>query len=166
MSDTAATQLPSVQPERLDVSEAAAATVVTEMGRRFQSGDVQGASALMYPEIRVNQPESLPPGGWHEGPAGMAAMNAVASRHWDRAIVNPLVFGDATRAVQLTTQTWTAKETGRSATVDVVEVFTVVGGTIREIRVFQQDTYLLLSLLEPTADAAPISGRSRPPARP
>ncbi|MDT3441405.1 MULTISPECIES: nuclear transport factor 2 family protein [unclassified Pseudofrankia] len=141
------TDEPEPEPERVDVSAADAATVVTEMARRFQSGDVEGAFTLMYPEIRVQQPESLPHGGWHEGPAGMAAMNAEAGRHWDRTITNPLVFGDATRAVQLTTQTWTAKATGRSATVDVIEVFTVLGGTIREIRVFQQDTHLLLSLL-------------------
>jgi hypothetical protein len=52
------------------------------------------------------------------------------------------------RAVQLTTQTWTAKAGGRSTTVDVVELFTVADGLVREIRVFQQDTHLLLATLE------------------
>jgi uncharacterized protein len=51
--------------------------------------------------------------------------------------------------VQVTTQTWTAKRTGRSATVDVVELFSFAGGLISEIRVFQQDTYLLLATLDP-----------------
>jgi hypothetical protein len=49
--------------------------------------------------------------------------------------------------VQLTTQTWTSKATGRAATVDVAEFFAVSEGTIREIRVFQQDTALLLATL-------------------
>jgi ketosteroid isomerase-like protein len=128
--------------------ETEAVAVINEMARRFQSGDVAGAFGLMHPEIRVQQPESLPHGGWHTGQAGMAAMNAEAGQHWDRAIVSPLVFGQGGKAVQVTTQTWTAKTTGRSATVDVVELFTVADGTIREIRVFQQDVHLLLSTLQ------------------
>jgi hypothetical protein len=50
--------------------------------------------------------------------------------------------------VQVTTQTWTALSSGRSATVDVVELFGFTDGLISEIRVFQQDTHLLLGLLD------------------
>ena len=50
--------------------------------------------------------------------------------------------------VQVTTQTWTARATGRSATVDVVELFRVADGRIAEIRVFQQDTAALLATLD------------------
>jgi len=49
--------------------------------------------------------------------------------------------------VQVTTQTWTARASGRSATVDVVELFSISGGLVSEIRVFQQDTHLLLETL-------------------
>ena len=49
--------------------------------------------------------------------------------------------------MQLTTQTWTSKDTGRRATVDVVELFTIDGGVVTEIRVFQQDTHVLLATL-------------------
>jgi uncharacterized protein len=51
--------------------------------------------------------------------------------------------------VQVTTQTWTAKATGRSATVDVVELFACAGGLITAIRVFPQDTARLLGTLDP-----------------
>ena len=37
----------------------------------------------------------------------------------------------------------------RSATVDVVELFAFRDGLVSEIRVFQQDTHLLLGTLEP-----------------
>ncbi|MBL7488224.1 nuclear transport factor 2 family protein [Frankia sp. AgB1.9] len=130
------------------VDSADAVAVVKEMARRFQSGDFAGARALMHPEIRVQQPASLPHGGWHTGQDGMAAMNVEAGAHWDRAIVDPRITGSGATAVQITTQTWTAKATGRVATVDVVELFTVADGTIREIRVFQQDTHLLLGTLD------------------
>jgi ketosteroid isomerase-like protein len=127
------------------------ADLVAEMARRFQAGDVDGAFALLHPDFRIQQPASLPHGGWHEGRAGMTAMGARFAEHWDRTIADArVVGGDDGSAVQVTTQTWTAKRTGRSATVDVVELFAVRDGQIVEIRVFQQDTHLLLATLDST----------------
>jgi ketosteroid isomerase-like protein len=122
--------------------------LVDELARRFGAGDREGALALFHPEVRIQQPASLPHGGWHHGRDGMDAMGAAFARHWDRTIAGPRVFGDDETVVQVTTQTWTAKETGRAATVDVVELFTFADGLIAEIRVFQQDTHLLLQTLE------------------
>lgn len=122
--------------------------VVEELARRFQAGDTQGAMSLYHPGIRIQQPASLPHGGWHEGLEGMGAMAASFAEHWDRAIADARRFGSADQVVQVTTQTWTAKATGRSATVDVVELFQVADGCITEIRVFQQDTHALLETLQ------------------
>jgi ketosteroid isomerase-like protein len=122
--------------------------VITELAKRFMAGDGAGAMALFAPDIRIEQPASLPHGGWHEGKDGMAAMSAVFGQYWTRVIEDPRIFGDDTRVVQVTAQTWTAKSTGKSATVDVAELFVVNGGLIREIRVFQQDTAALLATLE------------------
>jgi ketosteroid isomerase-like protein len=122
--------------------------LVRELARRFTAGDGPGAAALFHPEIEVEQPASLPHGGRHRGAAGMAAMGAEFARHWERTITDPRISGDAATVVQLTTQTWTARETGRSATVDVVELFAFAGGLISGIRVFQQDTHALLATLD------------------
>ncbi|MQY26180.1 nuclear transport factor 2 family protein [Nocardia aurantia] len=121
--------------------------VVTELNRRFSAGDGAGAMQLFDPGIRIEQPASLPHGGWYSGHEGVAAMGAVFARHWDRTITAPRIFGDGAAVVQLTTQTWTAKDSGRAATVDVVELFRVTAGRVTEIRVFQQDTHLLLKTL-------------------
>jgi uncharacterized protein len=130
------------------VTERDAAAVVAELGRRFRAGDRAGARALLHPDLRIEQPSSLPHGGSHHGPAGMDAMGARFAEHWDRTIgeADVLACGDA--AVQVTTQTWTARSTGRAATVDVVELFRVAEGRIVEIRVFQQDTHALLATLD------------------
>jgi uncharacterized protein len=69
--------------------------------------------------------------------------------------VRPTSGGDT--AVQVTTQTWTAKATGRFATVDVVELFRVADGRIVEIRVFQQDTHALLATLDGDGERALVS---------
>jgi uncharacterized protein len=124
------------------------AEIVTELGRRFAAGDGAGALALFAPDIRIEQPRSLPHGGSHCGHDGVASMGATFGRYWTRIIRDPRIFGDGTRVVQVTTQTWTAKSTGRSATVDVVELFSVADGLVREIRVFQQDTHALMQTLE------------------
>jgi ketosteroid isomerase-like protein len=122
--------------------------LVLEMARRFQAGDRDGAFALLHPEFRLQQPASLPHGGWHSGRDGMVAMGVEFARHWDRTIGGPHVLGCGDTVVQVTTQTWTAKATGRSATVDVVELFSFADGLITEIRVFQQDTHSLLGTLD------------------
>ena len=123
--------------------------VVEELGRRFRGGDMEGAFALFHPRFRIQQPASLPHGGWHEGRDGMTSMGVAFARHWDRTIGDVRVFGSGPTVVQITTQTWTAKATGRSATVDVVELFSFADDLITEIRVFQQDTHLLLATLDP-----------------
>jgi hypothetical protein len=78
----------------------------------------------------------------------MAGMGAAFARHWDRTIEEPRILGCGGTVVQVTTQTWTSKATGRSATVDVVELFSFADGLISEIRVFQQDTHALLATLD------------------
>jgi uncharacterized protein len=124
--------------------------IVAELARRFAAGDGAGAAALFHPRIRIQQPGSLPHGGWHEGMAGMAEMGATFGQYWTRTITDPRIFGDDDTVTQVTTQTWTAALTGRSATVDVVELFRFRDGLVAEIRVFQQDTALLLATLQPS----------------
>ncbi|GAA3204734.1 nuclear transport factor 2 family protein [Actinocorallia longicatena] len=129
-----------------------ASDLAREMGRRFRAGDFDGAFALLHPEFRILQPGSLPHGGWHHGSAGMAEMGARFAEHWTRTIGEAHLFGDGDFAAQTTAQTWTSLATGRSATVEVVELFTADGDLIREIRVFQQDTHALLATLDRPAE--------------
>ena len=79
----------------------------------------------------------------------MGLSSASAKRRLMQSVIALVAVAGASAAsaVQVTTQTWTAKQTGRSATVDVVELFSVADGLISEIRVFQQDTHLLLNTL-------------------
>jgi ketosteroid isomerase-like protein len=118
------------------------------MSRRFGAGDREGAFALLHADFRLEQPASLPHGGWHHGADGMVAMGTTFAEHWDRVITDPRILDCGETVVQVTTQTWTAKATGRAATVDVVELFSFADGQIAEIRVFQQDTALLLATLD------------------
>jgi hypothetical protein len=77
-------------------------------------------------------------------------MGTIFGRFWERSVRNPRILGCGESVVQVTTQTWSARESGRSATVDVVELFSFAEGLVSEIRVFQQDTHLLLETLNGT----------------
>jgi len=131
-----------------DGSSASGVEIVTELNRRFTAGDGAGAAALFHPKVRIEQPATLPHGGWHDGLAAMAEMGATAGQYWERSITDPRTLGCGDTVVQVTTQTWTAKSTGRSATVDVVELFSFRDGQVSQIRVFQQDTHLLMGTLD------------------
>jgi uncharacterized protein len=123
------------------------AGIVRQLADRFGAGDREGAFELMHPGLRIQQPSSLPHGGWHAGRAGMEEMGATFARYWSRTIGPPRILGCGDTVVQVTSQTWTAPGTGRSATVDVVELFSFTDDLISEIRVFQQDTAALLQTL-------------------
>ncbi|HEX9033753.1 MAG TPA: nuclear transport factor 2 family protein [Streptosporangiaceae bacterium] len=135
--------------------------IVTELARRFQAGDGAGARQLFHPDIRIEQPASLPHGGWHNGHDGVARMGTIFGSFWQRSIGSPRILGCGDCVVQVTTQTWTAMASGRSATVDVVELFSFSGGLVSEIRVFQQDTHALLETLSESR-ADPTPGRHEP----
>jgi ketosteroid isomerase-like protein len=124
--------------------------LVRELQRGFQAGDRDAIDAVLHPDFSIEQPSSLPHGGRHHGLEGMGKMGATFAEHWQRTISEPTLIDGGDRVVQVTTQTWTAVATGRSATVDVVELFAFHDSQILEIRVFQQDTHLLLATLEPT----------------
>jgi hypothetical protein len=121
--------------------------LVEELARRFRAGNREAAVELFHADFRIQQPESLPHGGWHQGSDGMVTMAATFDRYWTRTITDPMMYGCGDLVLQITKQTWTSKDTGSSATVDVVELITVADDLIREIRVFQQDTHLLLETL-------------------
>jgi ketosteroid isomerase-like protein len=122
--------------------------LIGELQRAFGAGDATALAALFHPDFSIEQPASLPHGGRHHGLEGMQRMGATFAEHWQRTIAEPRLIDGGETVVQVTTQTWTATATGRSATVDVVELFSFADGRILEIRVFQQDTHALLQLLD------------------
>lgn len=123
--------------------------IVEELARRFGAGDMEGAFALYHPALRIVQPASLPHGGVHEGRDGVKAMGATFAQFWTRTISAPQRHAAGEGVVQVTSQTWTAKASGRAETVEVVELFAFAEGMVKEIRVFQHDTHRLLATLGP-----------------
>jgi ketosteroid isomerase-like protein len=122
--------------------------ILDELGRRFRAGALESAFALYHPRIRIEQPASLPHGGVHEGHNAVRVMGALFAQFWTRTISEPHRTACADgRVLQITAQTWTATGTGRSVSMDVVELFSFQDDLVSEIRVFQHDTHRLLETL-------------------
>ena len=68
--------------------------IVRELGECYRRGDLDAARALFWPDFRIQQPASLPHGGWHVGHEGMAEMAATFGQHWD--VPNLFVLGAST----------------------------------------------------------------------
>jgi uncharacterized protein len=127
-------------------------SLLEELARRFRAGEMESAFELYHPRVRIDQPASLPHGGVHEGRAAVRDMGSQFALHWTRTISDPYrtTCGDG-RVLQITQQTWTARSTGKSACVDVLELIAFADEMIAEIRVFQQDTQRLLDTLKASA---------------
>lgn len=126
--------------------------VLEELSRRFRAGEMDAAFELYHPRVRIEQPASLPHGGVHEGGTAVRAMGSLFATYWTRTISEPYrTRCDDGRVLQITQQTWTARSTGKSATVDVLELIAFAEDLIAEIRVFQQDTQRLLDTLKASA---------------
>lgn len=62
-----------------------------------------GAFGLFHPDIRIEQPASLPHGGRHQGHEGVTAMGAAFGRVWSRSISGTRILGCGESVVQVTT---------------------------------------------------------------
>ena len=122
--------------------------IVERLARLFQAGELDAAFELYHPRVRIEQPVSLPHGGVHEGRDAIRAMGATFAQYWTRTIAEPRRTACADgRVLQITAQIWTARSTGKLASMDVVELFSFADGQIAEVRVFQHDTQRLLATL-------------------
>src|SRR5437016_14491370 len=99
------------------------AGLVRELTRRFSAGEP--IDPVLHPDFRLQQPASLPHGGWHDGITGMMEMATQFAEHWSRTIADIRVYGSDEVVTQLSAQTWTANTTGRTVTVDVLELFQI-----------------------------------------
>ncbi len=99
--------LPSNTAELLGLSAVNATALVTELARRFRSGDRDGPRAA--PSELPNRATGVAaPRRLVRGREGMERMGQEFAPHWDRTIDEPRIFGGGGPVVQLTTQTWTA----------------------------------------------------------
>jgi uncharacterized protein len=100
------------------------------------------------PRLTVIEPVSLPHGGRHHGVDGYRALQANMRELWEQQIQSADYWqcADDRVALRLVIR-WTARETGRSVVLPMIDLLRFQDGKIIEVEVFLQDTKALLDTL-------------------
>jgi uncharacterized protein len=116
----------------------------------LRSGDAAQIKALCHPDMRVEDPESLPYGGVYRGFAGMCEVSGklfAAVKNWkcetERVIGDP--NGDEFVLVQR--MTGTSAETGQPIDMSILEHYAFRDGLLVSIRPYYWDTKAMLDSL-------------------
>jgi hypothetical protein len=125
------------------------ATVVRRFYELLGHGDVDGATALMHPELVIHEPAGLPYGGEYHGPAGFREITAAMLEEFETEPLGEVTCLDSAGpiVVQLVGR-FTSRATGRSANMDVVELFTVRDGQIVDLDVYYRDPGAVAALVD------------------
>jgi ketosteroid isomerase-like protein len=117
--------------------------------------------------IVVREPSSLPHGGCHEGMAEYRELQEKMREKWELRMESAEYWpcGDDRVTLRIVFE-WTARETGRSIVLPMIDLIRVEDGRIVEVEPFVFDTKALLdTLAEEDAPAAPVDGEFRPSRR-
>jgi ketosteroid isomerase-like protein len=115
----------------------------------------QAATAIAWtdvfaPDIVLTEPSSLPHGGVHQGLDAFLAVQAGMAEHWEQRIEDADYWQCAPDRVSLRIViTWTARVTGRSVTLPMIDVLRFGDGKVVAIEAFVFDTAALLATLSP-----------------
>jgi uncharacterized protein len=123
------------------VSAEAVATV-RRMEELAQQGDLEGAMALMHPEVVIHEPESMPYGGTYHGREGAAAIGRKLAEMFEPTGDMQVEYfdgGDDLVIVHVH-QPGRSVKTGQQCDTNLIELHTVREGMIAEIRIFNWDT--------------------------
>ena len=117
--------------------------------------DAEALLALMHPEVRFWEPESLPHGGTYEGHAGIGEFLGRLAEHYegDMSLRAETILDAGDTAVTLGRFAARVKETGVRIDVPLAEVVRVEDGLIREIRVYPDTATMVSALGRPAATA-------------
>jgi uncharacterized protein len=136
---------------------AEAVATVRRMEDLSQAGDLEGAIALMHPDVVIHEPESMPYGGTHHGRQGAVAMGGMLAEMFEPTGDMQAEYYDAGDDLVIVhlRQPGRSVKTGQQCNTDMIELHTVLSGMIVEIRIFNWDTAAMLRAcgVEARADA-------------
>lgn len=103
---------------------------------------------LFDDSVVLIEPESLPHGGRHEGFGEFRSVQAAMRSLWDQTIEGTDYWpcGPDRVALRIVIR-WTARATGRSAVIPMIDLMRFRNGRIIEVEVFLADTKALLDTL-------------------
>ena len=127
--------------------------VVERMLDHAVHGRWQALEHVLDDQFEIVEPDSLPYGGTHHGLFGYVALMQQIGNLFELAFeARELHALDETTVIVRMNVTFTARHTGRSLRLRVVELLEVAGGRVRRSEVFLADTAALLATLLDAGD--------------
>jgi hypothetical protein len=124
------------------------AELLTAFMEMFQSGQADLAcQQYMHRDLEIYEPESLPQGGVFRGYDAPLQVTAIYTKLWEVRVLDREIWEADNVAVVYFCMEWTARDSGKSATVPVLESNHFIGGQVSRIQVFHHDTNALLETL-------------------
>lgn len=115
----------------------------------FQAGDFEAVADYLSPEVVVHEPAGIVVEGDHTGVDGWVSMVTLLGQTYEMAVSSYEIVEAVDRAFLVMDPTFTARATGRSARIPIVEVYRFTGGLIVDIDVYYKDPAALAGLLVP-----------------
>jgi ketosteroid isomerase-like protein len=123
------------------------------IGRFFAAvlgGDIATVKELVSPECVVHEPAELPYGGDYVGPEGLLEMFGAINQVLEFSVDGePLLLevGDG-RVVVRMVAVFAARQSGRTTSFPIAEIYTISGGQIVDIDVFYKEPGAIRALLD------------------
>jgi len=114
-------------------------TVVRAFTDAMRAGDIDTCLEMIAPDLVFSEAESLPFGGGYHGRDGFLQLLRNVSRHLKVELATPeITGGDGLVAVRVH-GTMTARATGRSMPMDVVDLYRLSNDKITRVDVFYKE---------------------------
>ena len=113
--------------------------VVRAFTDAMRAGNIDTCLEMVAPDLVFSEAESLPFGGDYHGRDGFLQLLRTVNRHLKVELTTPeITGGDGLVAVRVH-GTMTARATGRSMPMDVVDLYRLSDGTITRVDVFYKE---------------------------
>jgi ketosteroid isomerase-like protein len=127
----------------------------------LNSGDYEGATDYISPDITIHEPYALPYGGELRGLEGWGTFRSLFRQTWKNWSDGPIWYAEADGTVaKENIVTATSRLTGKICTTRLAEIFTFREGKIIESRIYYQDIASVLSAITPAPE--PLKNSYRP----
>lgn len=125
--------------------------IVAAILQAHKDKDLDTVRALLHPDVRVVEAQSLPYGGTAIGVEGFDELVRRVFTTWRNTRVTvERMIAEEDRVVVLATMSGESRASGTAFTMPIAEIWRIEDGKVREIRPFYFDTKLLCDMFAGT----------------
>lgn len=121
--------------------------VIEQMISAFTKHDIDKALSCLHKDVVLNEADSLPYGGDFVGHAGFKSFLAKLSAVFDIEVNKAEVVDAGPKVLVRADITVKSRANGRSVSMPIVELYSVIDGQVRHIDVYYKDAKAMSDLL-------------------